>query len=122
MNKKILFVDDAVTMRQLVSFTLNDAGYDVVTARNGDEALRKLNEYGSFSLIITDLNMPGLDGITLVRYVRDLSQHRFTPIVMLSTESQKAKQDEAKQAGVNCWIVKPFTPQQIVDLADTYVR
>ena len=113
MGKKILIVDDAVTMRQLLAATLKSAGYNVVDASNGKEALEKLGSV-RFNLIITDLNMPVMDGITFIKEVKKSSIHKFTPIVMLTTESSAAKKDEGKKAGAKAWIVKPFKPNELL--------
>jgi len=108
----ILAVDDSASMRQVVAFTLRAAGYDVIEARDGIDAVAKLA--GRVDLIITDLNMPGMDGIELIRHVRTKSDHRHIPILMLTTESQPAKKEAAKIAGATCWMVKPFRPEQLV--------
>lgn len=123
MGKSVLFVDDAATMRQLVSFSLSDAGYGVVTAVDGKDALEKARtEDETFKLIITDLNMPHMDGIELIRQLRKNTQYRFTPIVMLTTESQETKKLEAVRAGATGWIVKPFTPEGLLALVKKFVN
>lgn len=111
--KKILVVDDAITMRQLVAATLKSAGYDVVDAKDGKDALAKL-ENDRFNLIVSDLNMPNLDGIGLIKAVKAEPKHKFTPIVMLTTESQAEKKEEGRQAGAKAWIVKPFKPADLL--------
>ena len=113
MGKKILIVDDAVTMRQLLAATLKSAGYDVVDASNGKEGIDKLGK-ARFNLIITDLNMPVMDGITFIKEVKKSAIHKFTPIIMLTTESSAAKKEEGKQAGAKAWIVKPFKPNELL--------
>ncbi len=113
MGKVIMTVDDSASVRQMVSFTLAAAGYEVVTAVDGKDALGKLNG-GAIGLVITDLNMPNLDGIGLIRQLRADPQHKFTPIIMLTTESQPEKKQEGKAAGATGWIVKPFSPEQLV--------
>ena len=112
MGKIILTVDDSASMRQMVNFTLSDAGYTVVEAVDGQDALAKLTS--QMSLIITDLNMPKLDGIGLIRQVRANPACKGIPIVMLTTESQDSKKQEGKAAGATGWIVKPFTKQQML--------
>ena len=113
MNKVIMTVDDSQSVRQMVNFTLKNAGYDVVEASDGSDALVKLN--GSrVHMIITDLNMPNLDGLGLIRSVRGRAEYRFIPIIMLTTESQAEKKQEGKAAGATGWIVKPFRPDQLL--------
>ena len=114
MGKTIMAVDDSASVRQMVSFTLQDAGYDVIEANDGDDALDKLNS--TVNMIITDLNMPQMDGIELIKNIRGKSQFRFLPIVMLTTENQEEKKKEGKNAGATGWIVKPFKQSQIVSV------
>jgi two-component system chemotaxis response regulator CheY len=121
MAKKILIVDDSASMRQLVDFALKDAGYEVVSAVHGKDGLDKLGA-SKVDMVITDLNMPEMDGITFIRQLRTMSGYRFTPVVMLTTESQETKKEEGKQAGASGWIVKPFTPEQLVDTVKKFVR
>lgn len=111
--RKILAVDDSVTMRHLVTLSLRQAGYEVVEATDGLEALAKL-EATRFDLVITDLHMPGLDGTGLIRRVRALSSYRFTPILMLTTESDASRKAEGQAAGATGWIIKPFQPDQLL--------
>jgi two-component system chemotaxis response regulator CheY len=108
-------------MRQLVSFTIKDAGYDVVVAENGEDALAKLKE-GRVDLVITDLNMPQMDGITFIRRLRDMEEYRFVPIVMLTTEAQEAKKQEGRAAGASGWIVKPFVPDRLLEVVRKFVK
>ena len=112
MAKVILTVDDSASIRQMVKFTLSDAGYDVVEAIDGKDALAKLAK--PVNLVITDLNMPNLDGIGLIRSVRANPACKGIPIVMLTTESQESRKQEGKAAGATGWIVKPFTKQQML--------
>ncbi|WP_045215236.1 response regulator [Desulfonatronovibrio magnus] len=112
MAKKIMTVDDSASVRQMVAFTLKDAGYDVVEAVDGQDALGKLSS--PVDMIITDLNMPNMDGLELIRQARGQSQFKFIPIIMLTTESQAEKKQEGKQAGATGWIVKPFKPEQLL--------
>jgi len=113
--KKALLVDDSTTLLMSVEAVLRKAGWEVQTATGGPEALRKL---GSFrpDLILTDLNMPGMDGITLVKEIRKLPQTRFTPILMLTTESLQSKRQEAKAAGATGWLVKPVQAAALMDV------
>ncbi len=113
MGKRIMTVDDSASVRQMVGFTLKQAGYEVVEAQDGRDALAKLNG-GVVHMVITDLNMPNLDGIGLIREVRRDGAGRFVPIVMLTTESQDSKKQEGKAAGATGWIIKPFKPEQLL--------
>ena len=112
MGKLILAVDDSSSVRQMVKFTLTDAGYSVIEAVDGRDALTKLTS--SVNLVITDLNMPNLDGIGLIRSVRANPALRGLPVLMLTTESQESRKQEGKAAGATGWIVKPFTKPQLV--------
>ena len=114
MGKTVLVVDDSVSMRQIVSFTLKGAGYQVVEAEDGKEALEKLNGGAKPNLIITDLNMPNIDGISLIKAVREMPAHKVTPILMLTTESSEDKKKEGKSVGATGWVVKPFNPDQML--------
>lgn len=109
----ILAVDDSASMRQMVSFTLKDAGYTVVEAGDGNEAL-KAAQSGKFDLVLSDVNMPGMDGITLIKELRNLANFKGTPILMLTTEAGADKKQEGKQAGATGWIVKPFNPEKLL--------
>jgi two-component system, chemotaxis family, chemotaxis protein CheY len=112
MGKVILTVDDSASIRQMVKFTLSEAGYTVIEAVDGQDALAKLN--GPVNLVITDLNMPNLDGIGLIRKVRANPACKGLPIIMLTTESQESRKQEGKAAGATGWIVKPFTKEQML--------
>ncbi len=112
MAKVILTVDDSASVRQMVRFTLCDAGYTVIEAIDGKDALTKFTS--SVNLVITDLNMPNLDGLGLIRGLRANPACKGVPIIMLTTESQPAKKLEGKAAGATGWIVKPFAPEQLV--------
>ncbi|AQS35470.1 Response regulator receiver domain protein [Shewanella psychrophila] len=111
--KKILAVDDSASMRQMVGFTLKTAGFDVTEACNGDEAL-KVAQQGEYDLVISDVNMPIMDGLTLIRNLRTLPNYKFTPLLMLTTESGTEKKQEGRSAGATGWIVKPFNPDQLL--------
>lgn len=115
MAKLIMTVDDSTSIRQMVTFTLKEAGYDVIEAVDGIDALQKL-ETAKVNLILTDLNMPNLDGIGLIKKVRMMPNYKFTPIIFLTTESQEAKKNEAKASGATGWIVKPFKPEQLISV------
>ncbi len=121
MPKTFLVVDDSASMRQLVSFTIKDAGYDVLEAENGKDAIGKLSKT-KVDMIITDLNMPEMDGIEFIKKLRSMPDYKFAPIVMLTTESQEAKRQEGKQAGASGWIVKPFSPEQLQDVVKKFVK
>lgn len=110
---KILAVDDSSSMRQMVSFTLKEAGYDVVEAVDGQDALNKAKKT-QFDLIVTDVNMPVMDGITFIGHLRAEASYKFTPMLMLTTESSSDKKAEGKAAGATGWIVKPFNPEQLL--------
>jgi two-component system chemotaxis response regulator CheY len=115
MAKVILTVDDSASVRQMVRFTLSDAGYSVIEAVDGKDALAKLaNPATPVNLVITDLNMPNLDGIGLIRGVRANPACKGLPIIMLTTESQEVRKLEGKAAGATGWIVKPFATQQFL--------
>jgi len=114
MGKTVLIVDDSVSMRQMVSFTLKGAGFEVVEAGDGREAVTKLNGGAKPQLVITDLNMPNMDGIGLIKAIRGMASHKFTPILMLTTESADGKKKEGQSAGATGWIVKPFNPDQML--------
>lgn len=113
----IMAVDDTASMRQMISFTLSSAGHSVMEASDGDEAL-KIAQENKFDLIITDINMPNMDGITLVVKLRELANYKFTPILMLTTESQETKREQGKKAGATGWIVKPFNPDQLLSVIE----
>ena len=113
MAKTILIVDDSQSMRQLVKMTLTGAGHQVIEACDGRDALTKLTGQ-KINLIISDVNMPNLDGIGLVKAVKARNEYRFTPIIMLTTESEQSKKAEGQAAGARAWIVKPFLPQNLL--------
>jgi two-component system chemotaxis response regulator CheY len=109
----ILAVDDSASMRQMVSFTLKGAGYDVVEAVDGVDALNKAKSR-KFDCIVTDVNMPNKDGIMLIKDLRALPDYKFIPMLMLTTESGMDKKQQGKEAGATGWIVKPFNPEQLL--------
>jgi two-component system chemotaxis response regulator CheY len=110
----ILAVDDSVSIRQLVSLTLQAAGHQVTVAKDGSEALTLAKGNGAFQVFITDLNMPVMDGIALVKNLRALDKYKHTPILLLTTELDPAKKAAAKTAGATGWMVKPFDPEQLL--------
>ena len=113
MPKTIMIVDDSTSLRQVVAITLKGAGYDVLEARDGEDALAKLTGQ-KIHLIISDVNMPIMDGFTFVRAAKQLAAYRFTPVIMLTTEAQESKKQEGKDAGAKAWMVKPFQPGQML--------
>lgn len=120
MSKTVLIVDDSSSLRQAVSFVLKEMGYDPIEACNGSDALGKLDGK-RVHLIISDLNMPNMDGIAFVREVKKLPAHKFTPVIMLTTESGGTRRQEARAAGVSAWAVKPFEPSRLVELVSKLV-
>lgn len=115
MTWTIMAVDDSTSIRQMVRFALKQAGHEVIEAADGNDALAQLDGR-RVDMIITDLNMPHLDGIGLIKEVRSRSAYRGIPIVMLTTESQEKKKMEGKAAGATGWIVKPFRPEQLLSV------
>lgn len=115
-----LVVEDSVSMRKLIGFTLKQAGHDVIEEANGQAALARL-EGVKIDLVITDLNMPVMDGIGLIRAIRSRWTSRFTPVLMLTTESQEEKKREGQAAGASGWIVKPFKPEHLLRTIDKLV-
>jgi two-component system chemotaxis response regulator CheY len=113
MAKTILIVDDSASVRQVVGIALRGAGYDVVEGTDGRDGLTKLDGR-KISLIVSDVNMPNMDGITFVKEVKKLPAYKFTPIIMLTTESQESKKLEGQAAGAKAWVVKPFQPAQLL--------
>ena len=113
MGKTILIVDDSATIRQVVGMTLKGAGYEVMEACDGKDALTKLDGK-KINLIISDVNMPNMDGITFVKEAKKLASYKFTPVIMLTTESQDSKKQEGQAAGAKAWVVKPFQQEQML--------
>lgn len=111
--RKVMIVDDSVSMRQMVGFTLRQGGFEVIEAEHGQDAMTKL-QGSAVDLIITDLNMPVMDGITLIRNVRQLPAMKTKPILMLTTEGLAEKKQQGKAAGATGWIVKPFDPEKLL--------
>ncbi len=121
MSKTILVVDDSASIRKLVGSTLKNAGYEIIEAEDGNDALAKLNGT-TVHMVVTDLNMPKLDGIGLIRELRARPDCKFIPIIMLTTESQETKKQEAKSCGATGWIVKPFNPDQFMAVVKKVLR
>lgn len=121
MGKNVLVVDDSGSFRTLVAMTLRKDGYDVTEAVDGQDAMAKL-EGGRFNLIVCDLNMPKVDGFTFARHVKASASHKFTPILMLTTETAEAKKAEGRAAGVAAWLTKPFQPARLVLAANSICR
>ena len=113
MPKTVMIVDDSTSLRQVVSIALKGAGYDVIEACDGKDALSKLDGV-KINLIISDVNMPNMDGITFVKEAKKLANYKFTPVIMLTTESQETKKAEGQAAGAKAWVVKPFKPEQML--------
>ncbi|MDH4275305.1 MAG: response regulator [Gammaproteobacteria bacterium] len=114
MGKKILIVDDSASLRQVVNIALSGAGYQIVEACDGQDGLNKASA-DVFNLIVSDVNMPNMDGLTFVTAVKKLPQYKFVPVIMLTTESQDETIKKGKEAGVKAWMVKPFKPDQMLD-------
>ncbi|MFP6848408.1 MAG: response regulator [Pseudomonas sp.] len=113
MAKTILIVDDSASIRQVVGMTLKNAGYDVIEGVDGKDALTKLDGR-KVHLIISDVNMPNMDGITFLKNVKQLPNYKFTPVIMLTTEAGDGKKGEGQAAGAKAWVVKPFQPAQML--------
>ena len=120
MAKTIMIVDDSASVRQEVGISLRDAGYDVLDACDGRDALSKLKGQ-KVHLIISDVNMPNMDGITLVKEIKKLPAYKFTPIMMLTAERQEAMKAAGQAAGAKAWVVKPFRPPQMLDAVSRLV-
>ena len=120
MAKTILVVDDSASLRQVVIIALKGAGYDAIEAADGKDALGKLDGQ-KIHLIVSDVNMPNMDGITFVKEVKKLPNYKFTPICMLTTESEQSKMQEGKDAGAKAWIVKPFQPPKLLAAVEKLV-
>ena len=120
MGKVIMVVEDSSTMRQMVGFTLKRNGYEVIEAVDGNDALEKINGE-QLHMIITDVNMPNMDGIEFVRQVRAKPECKFVPVIMLTTESQEVKKNEGRAAGATGWIVKPFNPEHLMAVVNKVI-
>lgn len=113
MAKTIMVVDDSASLRQVVGIALKGAGYDVIEGRDGVDALSKCTGQ-KIHLVVCDVNMPNMDGITFVKEFKQLPNYRFTPVIMLTTEAQESKKQEGREAGAKAWMVKPFQPGQML--------
>ena len=113
MAKTIMIVDDSASIRTVVGIALRGEGYTVIEAKDGQDAINKLTGQ-KVNLIISDVNMPIMDGITFVKHVKQMAAYRFTPIIMLTTESDESKKREGQAAGARAWVVKPFKPEQML--------
>lgn len=114
--KRIMAVDDSNTMLKIISSTLRYEGFDVVTANSAEKALSILADENKFNVIITDINMAEMDGIALTSEIRSIGKYKYTPIIIVSTESSGDKREAGKKAGATGWIVKPFVPDQLVSV------
>ncbi len=117
MSKTVMIVDDSGSFRTVVKLALQKAGYAVVEAVDGKDACGKLDGQ-KLNLIVCDVNMPNMDGLSFLRHVKTTANYKFTPVIMLTTESQEAKKAEGRAAGAKAWITKPFQPSQLVDAAN----
>ena len=113
MAKTIMIVDDSASIRTVVGIALRGEGYTVIEAKDGQDAINKLTGQKVY-LIISDVNMPIMDGITFVKHVKQMAAYKFTPIIMLTTESDESKKREGQAAGARAWVVKPFKPEQML--------
>ncbi len=120
MAKTIMIVDDSASLRQVVGIALRGAGYDVLEASDGKDALGKLKGQ-KVHLMISDVNMPNMDGISFVKAVKQIPAYKFTPVVMLTTESQDSKKKEGQEAGAKAWVLKPFKPEQMIGVVQKLV-
>lgn len=117
MSKTVLTIDDSKTMRDMVAFTLKNAGFEVTEADNGQSGLERING-SSFDVIITDINMPVMDGITFTREARKRAETKTTPILILTTESGSSLKNDGRSAGATGWIVKPFNPEKLLQVVE----
>lgn len=120
MSKKILLVDDSASVRQVAGIALRRAGYETIEAENGKQALDKLGE-GKFNLIISDVNMPVMNGIEFLKAVKQHASFKFTPVIMLTTEAGDDMKNQGRTAGAKAWIIKPFQPQILLDAVSKLV-
>lgn len=120
MGKMIMVIDDSASIRQVVSITLKKAGYDVIEACDGRDAVAKLTGQ-KVNLMVCDVNMPNMDGISFLKAVKQNPTYKFTPVMMLTTESQESMKQEGKAAGAKAWMVKPFKPDMLLDAVSKLV-
>ena len=121
MAKTILIVDDSSSLRTVVKMSLTRAGFDVLEASDGRDALARLDQAQKVHLVVSDVNMPNMDGISFVKAVKAHPKHRFVPVIMLTTEGQDAKKEQGRAAGAKAWLVKPFNPPQLLDAVSRLV-
>ena len=121
MAKTILIVDDSSSLRTVVKMSLTRAGFDVIEASDGRDALARLDQAAKVHLVVSDVNMPNMDGISFVQAVKAHPKHRFVPVIMLTTEGQDAKKEQGRAAGAKAWLVKPFNPPQLIDAVSRLV-
>ncbi len=114
MAKTVMVIDDSASIRQVVNLTLKKAGYEVVEACDGKDALGKLTGQ-KINLMVCDVNMPNMDGISFLKSLKETPSYKFTPVIMLTTESQETKKQEGKAAGARAWVVKPFKPEHMLE-------
>lgn len=122
MSGSVLIIDDSESIREVVASGLYDAGYNVISGNNGRDGVQLLAENENIKLIITDLNMPVMDGITFLKEVRKIERYRYLPIIILTTESQENKMKEAKRAGATGWIIKPFVKEKLIAVVKKVIR
>ena len=120
MMKSIMVIDDSASIRQVVSITLNKAGYETIQAHDGKDAISKLTGQ-KVHLMVCDVYMPNMDGISFLKTVKQMPNYKFTPIIMLTTESQETKKQEGKAAGAKAWMVKPFKPEQLLSAVEKLI-
>jgi two-component system chemotaxis response regulator CheY len=121
MTRTVLVVDDSVSLRQVLAIALRGGGYDVLEAGDGAAALELLDGR-TIDLVISDVNLPRMDGIAFLRALKGKTDYRFTPVIMLTTETQQARKDEGRAAGARAWVAKPFQPAQLLDAVARLVR
>lgn len=122
MKRTILIVDDSESVREMLTYSLEDAGYHILAGTDGEDALRFFDGTHKIHLVITDLHMPRLDGIQFIRKVRTEEHFRYIPILFLTTESQGSKKEEARQAGATGWLVKPFVAEKLLTVIKKVLR
>jgi two-component system chemotaxis response regulator CheY len=122
MSREALVVDDSATMQEMVSFTLSKAGFSVTRASNGKEALKSLEGSRVFDLVVTDLNMPEMDGITFIKSLRAIGAYKFIPVLMLTTEGGDDRKSQGRAAGASGWLTKPFDPEKLIAVVKKVVR
>lgn len=121
MGKSILIVDDSDTLRQVVNMVLTSAGFEITEASDGRDAISKLGTK-KFSLVISDVNMPGMDGLGFLRVLKNHPEYKFTPVIMLTTETDKTKQQQGKEAGAKAWLIKPFRPDSLLKAVGMFLQ